>query len=310
MKHNFFSKIPSALASAVVFVALAPFIVGCETAESRKDLALMQIQITSIEENVTAISNQMRLQADLIANMEQPQTSIMTMTGQMEEFNARAQMLTDQMQSLEQSFNEMTRSYRAESLERSAKMNLRLDRLEKELVALSIGTRELVGQSAVAPLAGTAPPEEKAVILRAEPVKEKPAFSPDLPPDELYQKSYNAYLRGDFNKAIKGFGEYVERYPSTSLADNAAYWVGESYYGKGDLPSAAKAMDRMAEKYPASNKTPLALLKSARTLLDQGDNEGSVDRFKKLIDNYATSDEAMQATDQLLSLGIQYPPLP
>ncbi|VAX20082.1 hypothetical protein MNBD_NITROSPINAE01-677 [hydrothermal vent metagenome] len=308
MKHNLFSKIPANLAIVALFVSLVPFIAGCETAESKKDLALMQIQITSIEENVTAISKQMRLQADLIANMEQPQTSMMTMTGQMEEFNARAQMLADQMESLEQSFTEMTRSYRAESLERSAKMNLRLDRLEKELVALSIGTRALVGQSAG--VSTTAPPEKKAVVSLVEPVKEKPAFSPDLPPDELYQKSYNAYLRGDFNKAIKGFGEYVERYPSTDLSDNAAYWVGESYYGKGDLPNAVKAMDKMAEKYPASNKTPLALLKTARTLLDQGDNEGSVDRFKKLIDNYATSDEAMQATDQLLSLGIQYPPLP
>jgi len=45
-------------------------------------------------------------------------------------------------------------------------------------------------------------------------------------PRALYQSAYNDYLSGNYDLAILGFRRYLEAFPETDLADNAAYWIG------------------------------------------------------------------------------------
>ena len=46
-------------------------------------------------------------------------------------------------------------------------------------------------------------------------------------PDELYRSAYEDYMRGNYDLAADGFGEYLRRWPDTELSDNALYWIGE-----------------------------------------------------------------------------------
>ncbi len=301
------------LSVSALFVVSTMLFAGC--ASNKKEQAIMQSQITqidervaSIDERVASIDKNMQLQADLMANMEQLQRSVLTVTGQIEEFNMRAQMLSQRMQKLERSFSEMSRVYRSEVLERSAETNMKLEKLEKQVNDFSVETRAFIRlmekKSGISEKRHRKTATALSLKQAEPPVKQNGAVENIIvDPDDLYQRSYNSYLKGDYDSSIKGFSNYVKRYPETNLSDNAAYWIAESYYNKKDPVNAAKAFDEMAERYPTSNKAPTALLKSAHVLLDINSREKAIERLRKIVNDYSISSEAITATDMLSSLG-------
>jgi len=67
------------------------------------------------------------------------------------------------------------------------------------------------------------------------------AGAPD--PETQYRAAYNDYLRGSYDLAIAGFRQYLDSFPGTDLADNAAYWIGESYYRQKKYQDAIHQFD-------------------------------------------------------------------
>ncbi len=63
------------------------------------------------------------------------------------------------------------------------------------------------------------------------------------------------------------FQQFLQSYPQSSLADNAQYWLGESYYVTRDFQNAAAAFQTVLDRWPDSRKAPDALLKLGYTQL-------------------------------------------
>src|SRR4029077_2447404 len=96
-----------------------------------------------------------------------------------------------------------------------------------------------------------------------------------------YQAAFDLLRPGQYDRAIAGFQAFLSTYPSSALADNAQYWLGEAYYVNKQFPESLTAFQRVVEKYPGSRKLPDALLKigycdyelkdysAARTALEQ-----------------------------------------
>ena len=80
-------------------------------------------------------------------------------------------------------------------------------------------------------------------------------------PRDLYQSAYNDYLSGNYDLAILGFRRYLEAFPETDLADNAAYWIAESNFSQRKYSQAIKEFDDILQAYPRSDKTPSIMLK-------------------------------------------------
>jgi tol-pal system protein YbgF len=76
-----------------------------------------------------------------------------------------------------------------------------------------------------------------------------------------YQSAFNALKDGQYDRAIAAFQKFLATYPSSSLADNAQYWLGEAYYVNRSFPEAQAAFQQVVDKYPQSRKRPDALLK-------------------------------------------------
>jgi tol-pal system protein YbgF len=123
-------------------------------------------------------------------------------------------------------------------------------------------------------------------------------------PEALYQTSYNDYLRGNFDLAILGFRQYLESFPNTDLADDAGYWIGESYYRQGKLNEAIRELDAVLNQYPNSNKTASALLRKGFAHLELGEQAKGVVHFQHVLRRFPSSDEANFARQQLIGLGI------
>jgi len=123
-------------------------------------------------------------------------------------------------------------------------------------------------------------------------------------PETLYRTSYNDYLRGNYDLAILGFRQYLESFASTDLADNASYWIGESYYRQKRFQDAIREFDAVVNQYPNSDKVASALLRKGYAYLELGEQSKGVVQLQNVIRRYPKSDEANLARQQLSGLGI------
>src|SRR5215510_8930486 len=56
--------------------------------------------------------------------------------------------------------------------------------------------------------------------------------------EQLFAAAYGDYSRGNYDLAMSEFKQYVETFPTSEMADNAQYWIGECLYGKKLLSEA------------------------------------------------------------------------
>jgi tol-pal system protein YbgF len=76
-----------------------------------------------------------------------------------------------------------------------------------------------------------------------------------------YQAAFGLLKSSQYDPAIQAFQSFLSTYPTSPLADNAQYWLGEAYYVNKSFPEALAAFQRVVDKYPQSRKVPDALLK-------------------------------------------------
>jgi tol-pal system protein YbgF len=114
-----------------------------------------------------------------------------------------------------------------------------------------------------------------------------------------YQAAFNLLKDSQYDRAIVAFQNFLTTYPSSSLADNAQYWLGEAYYVNKSYPDALAAFQRVIDKYPQSRKLPDALLKIGycRYELKQWDAARSV--LSQVANQYADSPAGRLAQQRL-----------
>ena len=118
--------------------------------------------------------------------------------------------------------------------------------------------------------------------------------------------SYNAaltdYKEKRYEAAIGGFKEVLTVSPTSTLADNAQYWIGECYDAMGNYENALSAFNKVFD-YPKSNKFPDAQVKIGLIYVKLGKTDLAKDEFKAVIDNYPDTNAAGIAASQLAKLG-------
>ncbi len=120
------------------------------------------------------------------------------------------------------------------------------------------------------------------------------------------QAAYNAAFEklkgGSYADAIAGFQDLMSRYPSSSLLDNAQYWIGEAYYVTRDYDQAAMAFRAVGERWPASRKAPDALLKLGYTQYEQKHLTAARATLQQVVARFADSEAARLAQERLRKL--------
>jgi len=123
-------------------------------------------------------------------------------------------------------------------------------------------------------------------------------------PQTLYNSAYNDYLKGSYDLALRGFQQYLESFPSTALAANATYWIGECYYRQRRYRQAIEQYDAVLNRYPRSDKTASALLKKGYAHLELGERSQGVVQLQHVLRQFPTSDEANLARQRLREIGV------
>ena len=128
-----------------------------------------------------------------------------------------------------------------------------------------------------------------------------PTFTQITPgnPDQLFAAAYGDYSRGNYDLAISEFRQYVETYPSSEMADNAQYWIGECYYSKKLLNEAIAEFDKVSLLFAKGDKVPAARFKKALVLMELGQTDSARAEFTAITRLYPRSNEAVLARQQL-----------
>jgi tol-pal system protein YbgF len=117
--------------------------------------------------------------------------------------------------------------------------------------------------------------------------------------EQLFAAAYIDYSRGNYDLAQSEFKEYVETYPSSEMADNAQYWIGEIFYAQRKLPEALAAFEKVKVISPNGDKTAPALYKRGMVLLDMGRKEEAVAQFLVILKEYSKTNEGDLALRKL-----------
>jgi tol-pal system protein YbgF len=117
-----------------------------------------------------------------------------------------------------------------------------------------------------------------------------------------YDAAFSALKGGDYPKAIAGFRSFVTAYPSSPLASNAQYWLGEAYYVTRDYQSAIGAFQKVTTEFPDSRKAPDALVKIGFTQSALGRNGDARVTLQDVVKRYPGTEAAQLAAERLKRL--------
>jgi tol-pal system protein YbgF len=114
-----------------------------------------------------------------------------------------------------------------------------------------------------------------------------------------YEAALNQFKAQKYKEAAAGFAGFVQKYPDSSLAPNAQFWLGNAWYAQRDCKRAIDAQTVVTTKYPDSAKAPDAWLAISTCQQEMGNPTGARRSLEALVARYPQSPAAAEAQQRL-----------
>jgi len=144
--------------------------------------------------------------------------------------------------------------------------------------------------------------KKEPVPAPAEAQPAKPAATTSGSSKAKYDAALKLYNAKKYKEAREKFEAFVKEFPKDQLADNAYFWISETYYSEKDFEGAIVAYESLLKKYPNGQKTPTALYKQALSFIEIGDRKSGKVILEQVIEKYPKSQEAGKAKSKLQEL--------
>jgi len=118
-------------------------------------------------------------------------------------------------------------------------------------------------------------------------------------PATLYKLAFDQMSRGSHSTARSGFQTMLDQYPTSDLAPDAQYYIGETLQAEGNTSGADSVFSLVVSKYPSAPRAATALYKHGLFLQKAKRDREARQAFQTVIDKYPRSDEASLAREQL-----------
>jgi tol-pal system protein YbgF len=183
--------------------------------------------------------------------------------------------------------------------ERFDESNVRISSLSQEIEALRVSIPPAT--PAYARLATD--PETGLALENPAPTAAAPApIGPGVSPQRMYDTAWADYTNGQWALAIQGFEAYIKTFPRSELADDAQFYIGQTYYADGAFKESVSAFEQVLLAYPDGNVVPDASYKRGLALDELGETDLAQQAFELVVQNYPESTMAtlaQQALDRL-----------
>ena len=168
--------------------------------------------------------------------------------------------------------------------ERLEELSLSVAKSEKQIAQLeqylNIERKSAQPSAVVAPVQGTTSP--------AAPTAK-----------QLYNDGRHAFDNGKMDKSRQIFLSLIKGHQKSEYADNAQFWIAESYYREKWYERAILEYQTVIEKYPKGNKVPAAKHKQGMAFLQIGDKANARIILNDLVKKHPNSSEAKIAAQKL-----------
>lgn len=119
---------------------------------------------------------------------------------------------------------------------------------------------------------------------------------------KMYTDAKNHLDNGRNEESRKAFEAFIKAFPDSDNADNARFWIADSYYRDKWYEKAILEYQKVIEGYPDGNKVAAALLKQGYAFANLGEKGNARLILKELIRKYPQSSEAGIAREKIDTL--------
>jgi len=114
-----------------------------------------------------------------------------------------------------------------------------------------------------------------------------------------YDRALEQLKEGRYTEASSAFQAFLKKYPDSSYADNAQYWLGEVYYVTREFQPALSEFGKVVDGYPDSTKIADAKLKIGYIQYELKDWAKAREMLSQVVQTYPGTTTARLAQERL-----------
>jgi tol-pal system protein YbgF len=233
--------------------------------------------------------------------------SLLEMLNRIEQLQGDVQRLRGDMELQAHRLDELQRQQREQYLD----TDRRLQQLETGVAGGAAGSMTSTPGMLPEPASPQAQPPVPIVTAPTPqpPVMPTPAAPLEAPPgaatsnSEAEQAEYETALailrEGRYAEAAQAFNNFLEASPASIYADNASYWLGETYYVTRDFDRALGTFQGLVSRYPQSSKVSDSHLKMGYIYYEKKDWKAAREELELVVTQYPGTTTARLAADRL-----------
>jgi tol-pal system protein YbgF len=122
--------------------------------------------------------------------------------------------------------------------------------------------------------------------------------------DLLYSNGLRDYSGKKYDLATQEFQDYLKYYPTTDLASNAEFYLGQIAYAQQQYDQAIDAFSKVIDNYPKSFKLAPSHLGKGLALIASGQKAAGTRELRTVIKLYPGTDEDRRARAKLQAMGL------
>ncbi|MCB1845724.1 MAG: tol-pal system protein YbgF [Halioglobus sp.] len=148
----------------------------------------------------------------------------------------------------------------------------------------------------------TTPPAESVNVLDGGSLSPGELPLPGGSDLDNYQAAFELLKEQRYEPAAMAFRQFLVSFPDSQRADNAQYWLAESYYVSGKFDEALGQFKLVVDKYPRSRKVPDALLKMGYCNYEMKKWDDARAALRRVQTEYADTTAARLAEQRLAKM--------
>lgn len=256
------------LKQAIAYTAVALLCLPSVYAQQSDGAPVVDINGSDFETRLSLLERKVNNRAEMQHRL---QGQIDTMQAELDELRGAVEVHTNQLQKV---------------LDRQRELYLEID---KRVDALQSSGYASGGPSNAAS-GSSAESAETVDSPTSNSASATPAANVGLSEADAYEKAVNLILKSrEYDLAIPEFQSFIARFPDSSYAPNAHYWLGQLLFNKQQWQEAGEQFDVVATKFVTSTKRADALLKLGVIAEKMGDPEKAKSLFEDVVNEYPNS---------------------
>ena len=112
---------------------------------------------------------------------------------------------------------------------------------------------------------------------------------PPYAPNFIFLMGKTWLEQSKFSEMIKTFGEYIKKYPDSSISEPCIYWSGMAYLAKGDFPNAQKMFMKQINDFPVGDYSEDGMYRCGIAAFGASDFNVARDTLEEFTKKYPNS---------------------